>query len=175
MEISGAKTCHTFKPNIKRAFLITVALPIAARLLGFSVRFLVDYFSKGIRDFSWQANDLLMDVSIGAFFAILWVWNIDHYYITMTPSTISGPSSDGLFGETTFSLDQLDINSVDRVTLWDKLCMRRKILSRDKEKIIISKLCYSKAQENEIIETLLSLAQHCPAGIPVFERQGPQD
>jgi len=162
VETADTETCHTFKPNIKRFLLITAGLPIAARLLGFSARFLLDYFSKGIMDFRWQASDLLIDVSIGTFFAILWVWNIDHYYITMTPSTISGPSSDGLFGETTFSLDRLDIDSINQITFWDKLGMHRKILSKDKGKIFISRLVYSKAQEDEIIATLLSSAQNQP-------------
>ena len=162
---------YTYRPTIKRILFVFAGLPIGAQFLGFGSRFLVDFFSKGVRNFRWQADILLMGVAFFAIWGALLAWNIDHFYITITPATISGPTTDGILGETTFSLDRLDIDSINRITLWDKVWMRRRILSKDREKIVISRLYYAKAQENEIITTLLSLAQHHSVGISVFEGQ----
>ncbi|MBN2394276.1 MAG: hypothetical protein JXR84_26320 [Anaerolineae bacterium] len=161
METLSTERQQTFRPTTKRLLLVFAGLPVFASLLGFSLRLLMDYLSKDIGDLARQGRSMLIGIPIYVILAgIIVLLNKDHFAITITTSTISGPSTDSIVGETTLSLDQLDLDSINQITFWDKFWLRRRILSKHKEKIVISRLYYSKAQENEIIATLLSLAQH---------------
>ena len=147
---------YLYKPTVKRLLLIFAGIPIGAYLLGFSLGLLTDYLRNDVGDIARQAERMLMGICAAIVLSLFTIINREHYSITITPSTISGPSNGGMIGDTTFSLDQLDLESINRITFWDKFWMRRVIRSKDKERIIISRLAYSKAQENEIITTLLS-------------------
>jgi len=149
-----------YKPVFSRLLFSYVGLPILIILLIWGSRLFFDLLMKDIGNLGQRVGFILTLISAYAVvnFVLLLV-NKGQFVITIDTSSVSGPSTTNLYGNPkTLPIDKLDTDKLLKRTFWEKLFFEKTIWSKDKEKIIISRLYFSKEQEMEIIQNLLSLS-----------------
>ncbi len=152
---------YTYKPPLFRLLFNFVCLPILLILLGWGTRLVIDYFTNDMGDLGRQVNFIVIMITVYAIlnFAFL-VINKNQFVVMINPESVSGPSSVSLFGnQKTFPIDEIDIERLRHKTLWEKLLLEKAIRGKDGKEIMISRFCYSREQEEEIIEKLLSFSK----------------
>ncbi len=152
---------HIYKPSLWRLLFVFVCAPVLAILLGWGTRLLFDYFRNDIGDLRRQADFILTMIVVWSVlnFVTLMI-NKNHFVVTINPKFLSGPSSTSVVSQSKmFPLEKVDTARLLQRTFWERFWHEKFIWSTDREKIIISRFCYSQEQEEEIIRALLSISK----------------
>ena len=149
-----------YKPAFCRLLLSVVAVPVIAFLIGWASRWIVDLFTNAIGNINRNIDFALVSISTYAALNFISVLiNKNNYVISIGESSISGPSNTSIWGDPkTIALHDVDSEKLLQKTFWEKLWFEKNIWSKNRQKIVISRLFYSKEQEHEIIQHLLSLS-----------------
>jgi hypothetical protein len=133
-----------------------------AFLIGWVSRWVVDFFANDIGNVDVEHAIRFALVSVSTYAVLNFVSvliNKNNFIITIDESSVSGPSNTSVWGSPkTLELQNIDGERLLQRTFWEKFWREKNIWSKDKQKIVVSRLFYSKEQEKEIIQHLLSLS-----------------
>lgn len=155
------ETQYVYKPSLLRLIFFFVCIPILFVLLGWSTRLVIDYSASNIGNLGQQVSSIgITTLTYAVMSFIFLLLNKDQFVVTINPKILTGPANVSLIGNLeTFPIERIDREKLMFRTFWEKFWHKKVIWSKDGEKIIISRFCYSREQEQEIIQNLLSLSQ----------------